>query len=78
MKAYVLMQVEPTKVEEVAEKIRGRGAGGGKCSSVEIVAGPYDIVCLCEGPDLKAISTCVLKCCCVAGVQRTTTCPVVW
>ncbi len=52
MKAYVLMQVEPTKVEEVAEKVRGRGAGGAKCSSVEVVMVPYDIICLCEGPAL--------------------------
>ena len=77
MKADVLMQVEPTKVEEIAETIKGRGAGGAKCSSVELETGPYDIVCVCEGADLKAISTCVLKCCCVAGVQRTITCPIV-
>jgi len=76
MKAYVLMQVEPMKVEEVAEKVRGRGAGGGKCTSVEMVTGPYDLICTCEGPDLKAIAACVLKCCSVVGVQRTTTCPV--
>jgi uncharacterized protein with GYD domain len=74
MRAYVLMQVEPTKIEEVAEKIRGRGAGGGKCVSVDIVSGPYDIICLCEGPDFNSITNCVLKCCCIAGVQRTITC----
>ena len=78
MKAYVLMQVEPTKVQEIAEKVKGRGAGGGKCVSAEIITGPYDIVCVCEGPDLKAISACVLNCCSIAGVQRTVTCPVVW
>ena len=43
------MHVEPTKIEEVAEKIRGRGSGGGKCVSVDVVTGPYDLVCLCEG-----------------------------
>jgi uncharacterized protein with GYD domain len=74
MRAYVLMQVEPMKIEEVAEKIRGRGAGGGKCVSVDIVSGPYDIICLCEGPDFNSITNCVLKCCCIAGVQRTITC----
>ena len=76
MKAYVLMQVEPTKIEEIAEKIKGRGAGGGKCVLTDIVAGPYDIICVCEGENLKAISSCVLKCCCIAGVQHTITCPV--
>jgi uncharacterized protein with GYD domain len=74
MKAYCLMQVDPMKIEEVAEKVRGRGAGGAKCTSAEIVTGPYDIICVCEGPTPKAISTCVLRCCCIAGVQRTTTC----
>jgi hypothetical protein len=28
----------------------------------------------CQGPNLKAIGECVLDCCTVQGVQRTTTC----
>ena len=74
MKAYVLMQVEPAKARQIVKKVRGRGSGGAKCVSSELVTGPYDIVCVCQGPNLKAISECVLDCCTVQGVQRTTTC----
>ncbi|MFQ5998181.1 MAG: Lrp/AsnC family transcriptional regulator [Candidatus Bathyarchaeia archaeon] len=76
MKAYVLMQTEPAKVREIAAKVVGRGAEGAKCVTAEVVTGPYDIICICDGPTLQAISACVLDCCGVQGVQRTTTCAV--
>lgn len=72
------MQVQPERLRESVKNMVGREVGGAKCISSEIVTGPYDIICVCEGPDLNAISNCVLDCCGIApGAQRTLTCLVV-
>lgn len=78
MKAYVLIQAEPTRMRRVVEALRGKRIGGCKIVSAEAITGPYDVLVACEGPSLEAIWQCVQKGCAKApGVQHTLTCLVV-
>jgi len=78
MKAYVLIQTDPTRMRHVAKALRGKRIGGCKIVSAEAITGPYDVLVACEGPSLEAIWECVEKGCAKAGgVQHTVTCLVV-
>ena len=75
MKAYVLVQADPTRVRNVVDAVKGKGVAGCRVLSAEAVTGPYDVVLVCEGENLDAIGRCVLDVCArVQGVQRTLTC----
>lgn len=78
MKAYILIQTDPTRMRQVAKALRGKKIGNCTMVSAETITGPYDVLVACEGPTLEAIWVCVAEGCAKApGVQRTLTCLVV-
>jgi DNA-binding Lrp family transcriptional regulator len=73
-KAYVLVEAAVGKTRQVAIALRTlEGA-----QSVDPVTGPYDIIIVVEGTDLKAIGDLVTgRIHPISGVNRTVTCLVV-
>ncbi len=72
--AYVLIQTEVGKAEQVAQKVR-------KISGVvaaDDVTGPYDVIVRAEAPTLDDLGRLVVsQIQAVEGITRTFTCPVV-
>lgn len=72
--AYLLVQTEVGKAAEVAEEIR-RIEG---IAAADDVTGPYDVIVRAEAGTLDELGRMVVsKVQSVAGITRTTTCPVV-
>ena len=72
--AYVLIQTEQGKMEEIAERMSEMEG----VTEAQVVTGPYDIVARVAAPDLDAIGSMIVsEIQLVGGVLRTLTCPVV-
>jgi DNA-binding Lrp family transcriptional regulator len=72
--AYLLVQTEVGKAAEVAEEIR-RIEG---IAAADDVTGPYDVIVRAEADTLDELGRMVVsRVQSVAGITRTTTCPVV-
>ena len=70
-KAYVLIETAVGKSGEIKEKIRGVAG----VSAVDHVTGPYDIIAIVEGDDLKEIGDVVTgRIHPISGITRTVTC----
>ncbi len=72
--AYVLIQTEQGKMEEIAERMSEIEG----VTEAQVVTGPYDIVARVTAPDLDAVGSMIVsEIQLVGGVLRTLTCPVV-
>jgi DNA-binding Lrp family transcriptional regulator len=73
-KAYVLIEAQVGKTEEVVEAIRSlKGV-----ASVDVVTGPYDAIAVIQAETLNEIGDLIVaKVHPVAGIYRTVTCLVV-
>ncbi len=72
--AYILIQTEVGKAEQVATNVRSiKGV-----EEAENVTGPYDVVVKVEAPDVDRLGRLVLsEIQMLRGITRTLTCPVV-
>ena len=74
MKAYVLINASPGRAIEVAQKIAGQPG----ITAADAITGEYDVIAVCEGPDVNAIGQLIVeKIQKVDGVFKTITCLVV-
>lgn len=74
VQAYVLIQAEVGKSEEVAAAI----AAIEGMSAADVVTGPYDVIARAEAGSIDALGKLIVaKVQAVKGVARTLTCPVV-
>ncbi|RLC71059.1 MAG: Lrp/AsnC family transcriptional regulator [Chloroflexi bacterium] len=70
VKAYILIETEVGKMEEVIESIsRIEGV-----KSADLVTGLYDVIATVEVPDLNSIGSVVKQVHSTPGVSKTTTC----
>jgi len=74
MKAFILVRARPTRAAGLAEEIRRvRGV-----ISADTVTGDYDVIAVCEVPDVKGLGDLILNGLHrVEGVEKTSTCIVV-
>lgn len=52
IRAYVLIEADQTRVQEIKETLPQIELDGSRVVSVEVVAGPYDLVALVESTDI--------------------------
>ena len=70
-RAYVLIEAEAGQVGSVIAALRGLQG----VRTVDVVAGPYDIIAVIEVPDQRAIGRLVMdELHGIAGIKRTITC----
>lgn len=71
MRAYVLISTAVYKVREVAEALMKLP----NIEAVEMVSGPYNIILIVEGPDVKALGSLVMSALSpISGIIRKVTC----
>jgi len=71
MKAYVLINASPGRALEVAKKMEGVQG----ISAADAITGEYDVIAVCEAPDVNSIgSLSVDKIQKIDGVFKTITC----
>ena len=74
MKAYVLINASPGRAIEVAQKMQGKPG----ISAADAITGEYDVIAVCEAPDVNAIGQLIVdKIQKIDGVFKTITCLVV-
>ncbi|MDQ6773210.1 MAG: Lrp/AsnC ligand binding domain-containing protein [Candidatus Dormibacteraeota bacterium] len=74
MKAYVLINASPGRAIEIAQKMQGQSG----ISAADAITGEYDVIAVCEAPDVNAIGALIVeKVQKVDGVFKTITCLVV-
>lgn len=52
VKAYVLIEADQTRVDELREELPAVELEGSRVLSVAVVSGPYDLIALVESSDL--------------------------
>ncbi|MGH2588471.1 MAG: Lrp/AsnC family transcriptional regulator [Dehalococcoidia bacterium] len=55
VRAYVLIEADQTRVKEIKETLPEIELDGSRVTSVEIVAGPYDLIATVESVDLAQL-----------------------
>ncbi|HKF17418.1 MAG TPA: Lrp/AsnC ligand binding domain-containing protein [Candidatus Dormibacteraeota bacterium] len=74
MKAYVLINASPGRALEVARKMQGQSG----IAAADAITGEYDVIAVCEAPDVNAIGQLIVeKIQKIEGVFKTITCLVV-
>jgi DNA-binding Lrp family transcriptional regulator len=74
MKAYVLINASPGRALEVAARMQGQSG----ISAADAITGEYDVIAVCEAPDVNAIGQLIVdKIQKIDGVFKTITCLVV-
>jgi uncharacterized protein with GYD domain len=53
--AYVLIQAEPTRVQELVQELAHMELDGSVIKSVHAITGQYDLIAFVESPDLKSL-----------------------
>lgn len=53
--AYVLIEAEPTRVQELIEELRGMELDGSVIKQVHVVTGRYDMIAYVESPSLQSL-----------------------
>jgi uncharacterized protein with GYD domain len=53
--AYVLIEAEPTRVQELIEELRGMELDGSVITQVHVVTGHYDMIAYVESPSLQSL-----------------------
>lgn len=76
VKSYVLVEADVGTAKQVANALRAlQSPSGDGISSVDMVTGPFDVICLVKAADLAELGTKITEeIQTVAGVKRTTTC----
>ena len=76
VKSYVLVEADVGTAKQVANALRAlQSSAGDGIASVDMVTGPFDVICLVEASDLAELGTKITEeIQTVAGVKRTTTC----
>ena len=76
VKSYVLVEADVGTAKQVATALRDlQGGSDSGILSVELVTGPFDVICLVEADDLADLGTQITDGIqSVGGVKRTTTC----
>lgn len=55
VRAYVLIEVDQTRVKELREELPGIELEGSRVVTVDVVAGPYDLIAMVESTDLAQL-----------------------
>ncbi len=75
VKSYVLIETNVGTAKQVALSLAAIPQSDGEIKSVELVTGPFDVICLVEASNLEQLGSCITDSIqTVAGVKRTTTC----
>lgn len=53
--AYVLIEAEPTRVQELIEELRDMELDGSVIKQVHAVTGRFDMIAYVESPDLRSL-----------------------
>lgn len=53
--AYVLIEAEPTRVQELIEELRDMELDGSVIKQIHAVTGHYDLIAYVESPDLQSL-----------------------
>jgi len=53
--AYVLIEAEPTRVQELIEELRGMELDGSVIKQVHAVTGRFDMIAYVESPSLQSL-----------------------
>lgn len=53
--AYVLIEAEPTRVQELIEELRGMELDGSVIQQVHAVTGHFDMIAYVESPSLQSL-----------------------
>ncbi len=53
--AYVLIEAEPTRVQELIEELRGMELDGSVIQQVHAVTGRFDMIAYVESPSLQSL-----------------------
>ena len=72
---YVLIEADVGTAKQVAGSLAKMTQAHATVKSVELVTGPFDVICLIEADDLQRLGNCITdEIQTVPGVKRTTTC----
>jgi uncharacterized protein with GYD domain len=52
LQAYVLIEAEPTRVQDLIKELPGMELEGSVIQQVHVVTGRYDLIAFVESPDL--------------------------
>ena len=75
VKSYILIETEVGTAKQVALSLGEITHSDGEIKTVELVTGPFDVICLVEAENLEQLGSCITDSIQpVAGVKRTTTC----
>jgi DNA-binding Lrp family transcriptional regulator len=75
VKSYILIETDVGTAKQVALSLGDVSHSDGEIRSVELVTGPFDVICLVEAENLEQLGNCITDTIqTVAGVKRTTTC----
>ncbi len=75
VKSYILIETEVGTAKQVALSLGDITHSEGEIKTVELVTGPFDVICLVEAENLERLGSCITDSIqTVAGVKRTTTC----
>ncbi len=75
VKSYILIETDVGTAKQVALSLADFTHSDGEIKSVELVTGPFDVICLVEAENLERLGSCITDSIqTVAGVKRTTTC----
>lgn len=75
VKSYILIETDVGTAKQVALSLADITHSEGVIKSVELVTGPFDVICLVEAENLERLGSCITDSIqTVAGVKRTTTC----
>jgi uncharacterized protein with GYD domain len=55
VRAYVLIEADQTRVEELRDELPDVELDGSRVLSVSVVSGPYDMIALVESSDLAQL-----------------------
>ena len=55
VRAYVLIEADQTRVKEIQEALPAIELEGSRVVSVDVVAGPYDLIAAVESTDLAQL-----------------------
>lgn len=73
--SYVLIEANVGTAKQVAKSLQQLSSAQAAVKSVELVTGPFDVICLLEADDLEQLGNCITDMIqTVDGVKRTTTC----
>ncbi len=53
--AYVLIEAEPTRVQELIEELRDMALDGSVITQIHAVTGRFDLIAYVESPDLRSL-----------------------